>query len=133
VYVKVEITRSTRFVVNSGSRTAVGAHTNVRRCSRPKANRASHFAISTSMPAFLPRTSRYPNGGVSHLTPTISRLRLAISAGSFGSPGAWDSTRATPVLAVVWADPSVAATNATRTTPAVDKSILFTRQLLSRR
>ena len=58
VYVNVEITRSTRPLVRSGSRAAVGAHTNVRRCSRPNAYRASHLAISTSTPAFFPRTSR---------------------------------------------------------------------------
>ena len=37
VYVNVEMTRSTRFVVKSGSRAAVGAQTNVRRFARPKA------------------------------------------------------------------------------------------------
>ena len=37
VYVKVEITRSTRPFVISGSRWAVGAQTNVTRCARPNA------------------------------------------------------------------------------------------------
>ena len=37
VYVKVEMTRSTLFVVSSGSRVAVGAQTNVTRWARPNA------------------------------------------------------------------------------------------------
>ena len=37
VYVNVEMTRSTRLVVSSGSRDAVGAHVNVTRLSRPNA------------------------------------------------------------------------------------------------
>ena len=130
VYVNVEMTRSTRPVVRSGSRAAVGAQTNVRRWARPNAYRANCLAISTSTPAFFPRTSMYPNGGVSHLTPTISRLRLAMSAGSFGSTGAFASGRACAVGAVVWADPSVAATNATTATPAVARTILLIPLLL---
>ena len=37
VYVNVEMTRSTRPVVSSGSRAGVGAHSNVTRLSRPNA------------------------------------------------------------------------------------------------
>src|SRR6185312_15434483 len=133
VYVNVEMTRSTRFVVSSGSRTAVGAQTNDRRCSRPKAYRASHFAISMSMPEFLPRTSRYPKGGVSHLTPTISRFRLAISAGSLGRTAAFAAGFAGPVVATGRAEPTVAVTTATRATPTVDRMIRFIHQLLSQR
>jgi hypothetical protein len=54
VYVNVEMTRSTRFVVSSGSRAGVGAQTNETRCALPNAYRANHLAMSTSKPAFLP-------------------------------------------------------------------------------
>ena len=57
VYVNVEMTRSTRFVVSNGSRTAVGAHTIVSRWAVPNAYRANCRAISMSTPAFFPRTS----------------------------------------------------------------------------
>jgi hypothetical protein len=79
--VKVEMIRSARSVVSSDSRTAVGAHSNVTRLSRPNAYRENHFAISTSKPAFL------PNGGASHLTPMMKRRRSLMFAGSAGSVG----------------------------------------------
>jgi hypothetical protein len=56
VYVNVEMTRSARPVVSSGSRVGVGAHVNETRLSLPNAYRANHLAISTSKPAFSPRT-----------------------------------------------------------------------------
>src|SRR5436190_18780953 len=79
------MTRSTRSVVRSGSRAGVGAQMKLPRFSRPNAKRANQRAISTSNPAFSPFTLMYPNGGASHLTPTIHRLRALILAGSAGS------------------------------------------------
>jgi hypothetical protein len=55
VYVNVEITMSTRPVVRSGSRAAVGAHVKVTRFGLPNANRENQRAMSISKPAFSPR------------------------------------------------------------------------------
>ena len=54
VYVNVEMTRSTRPVVSSGSREGVGAHSKETRFGRPNAKRENQWAISTSIPAFCP-------------------------------------------------------------------------------
>ena len=57
VYVNVAITRSTRPVVSAGSRAGVVTHVNVTRFDLPNAKRENQRAISTSKPAFWPRTS----------------------------------------------------------------------------
>ena len=72
---------------------------------------------------------------MSHLTPTISRLRLEMLAGSFGSTVAADAfafVGPVVVAAVVFAEPIVAATTAMTATPAVARRILFIQQLLLR-
>ena len=57
LYVNVATTRSTRSDVSAGSRAGVVTQVNVTRLGLPKAKRANQRAISTSNPAFRPRTS----------------------------------------------------------------------------
>src|SRR3954454_21831269 len=85
------MTRSARSVVRSGSRAGVGAQMKLTRFSRPNAKRANQRATSTSKPAFWPLTLMYPNGGASHLTPAMKRLRALMFAGSGGSLTAADA------------------------------------------
>jgi hypothetical protein len=57
VYVKVAITMSTRSDVSAGSRAGVVRHVKLTRFDLPNAKREKKRAISTSNPAFRPRTS----------------------------------------------------------------------------
>src|ERR687896_1838044 len=98
------MTRSTRPVVSSGSRAGVGAHTNETRFARPNAKRENQRAISVSKPELRPRTSMYPNGGVSHLTPMIHRCRFFTAAGSRGSVAADVRPALGAAMVVVGAD-----------------------------
>src|SRR3990170_1783540 len=128
VYVNVAITRSTRPVVSAGSRAGVVTHVYVTRLSLPKANRENHFAISTSKPAFFPRTSMYPNGGESHFTPMFQRFRSFTSSGSGGSADV-AFARVDPIVADGCARPSAATNTATRPTPIVARTIFLIQPL----
>src|SRR6266540_5047300 len=113
------MTRSTRSVVRSGSRDGVGAQVKLTRFARPNANRANQCAISTSNPAFSPFTLMYPNGGASHFTPTIHRLRALMLAGSGGSfvAAAADGTAAPVGAATLQAAKAVARNAAAAAAP----------------
>src|SRR5437870_8080720 len=68
----------------------------------------------------------YPNGGTSHLTPMMKRLRDLMSAGSGGRLAC---TRAAPFGL---ADPKAAASTATTATPTVTRKNFFIPPLLLR-
>jgi hypothetical protein len=132
VYVNVEMTRSTRPVVSSGSRAAVGAQTNVSRCAPPEGV-ARELLCDLDVDACV-------------LAPHVDvpeRRRVALDAddqplaardvgGQLRQRRRLRGDSCPGGRAVGCADPNAAATTATRATPAVARMILFILQLLPR-
>src|SRR6266545_6363932 len=87
VQVSVEMMMSTRPEISVGIRLGVVTQVKLSLFLLPNASSANRRATRTSYPSLFPRTSMYPNGGKSHLTPISHFLRFLTAEGSAGSLG----------------------------------------------